>query len=140
MAFSLTKAYFLGMFSFIIILSSCSKTVRFQTSTVVPAAIAKVKLSKDQNQNNLIEMTVTNLAGPDRLTPPRKTYVVWMETKNAVKNVGQLKSETSYFSSARKATLKAVTPFKPVRFFVTAENNPDIANPSGQIVLTTEDL
>ncbi len=140
MTINSTKTYLLSVLSFIIILSSCSKTVRFETSSVVPAAVAKIKLSKDQNQNNLVEMTVTGLADPERLSPSRKTYVVWMETKDAIRNVGQLKSETSYFSSARKATLKAVTPFKPLRFFVTAENNPGIARPSGQTVLTTEKL
>jgi hypothetical protein len=140
MTFSPCKTYLLGIFSLIIVLSSCSKTVRFQTSTVVPGADAKVKLSKDQNQNNFIEMTVTNLADPTKLTPPKKTYVVWMETNNGIKNMGQLVSETSYFSSARKATFKAVTPFKPLRFFVTAENNPTISTPGSQIVLTTEEL
>lgn len=121
--------------------ASCSKTVRFQNSTVVPGANASVSLSKDDNKNNLIEMTVTNLAEPTRLSPPKKTYVVWMETKdNGIKNMGQLISETSYFSSARKATLKTSTPFKPVRFFVTAEDNPSIQYPGSQLVLTTSNF
>lgn len=122
-------------------LASCSKTVRFQTSTVVPAAIATIKLSKDDNKNNRIAMTVTNLADPSRLSPPRKTFVVWMQTKsNGIKNIGQLISETSYFSSARKATLTTTTPFKPIKFFVTAEDNVNIQYPGNQLVLTTDDF
>jgi len=120
---------------------SCSKTIRFQNSTVVPGANASVSLSKDGNRNNLIEMTVTNLADPAKLSPPKKTYVVWMETKeNGIKNMGQLISETSYFSSARKATLKTWTPFKPVRFFVTAEDNASIQYPGSHLVLTTSEF
>ena len=122
-------------------LISCSKTVRFQNSTVVPGANASVSLSKDDNKNNRIEMTVTNLADPTRLSPPKKTYVVWMETKaDGIKNMGQLISETSYFSSARKATLNTSTPFKPIRFFITAEDNANIQYPSSQLILTTSEF
>ncbi|WP_432713620.1 hypothetical protein [Pedobacter sp.] len=121
--------------------ASCSKTVRFQTSTVVPGADAKVIISKDDNKNNVIEMTVTNLADPTRLSPPKKTYVVWMQTANSgIKNIGQLISETSYFSSARKAVLKSTTPFSPQKFFVTAEDNANIQYPGTQVVLTTKDF
>ncbi len=122
-------------------LASCSKTVRFQNSTIVPGANASVNISKDDNKNNRIEMTVTNLADPARLSPPKKTYVVWMETKNdGIKNIGQLISATSYFSSARKATLNTSTAFKPVRFFVTAEDNASIQYPGSQLVLTTSEF
>ena len=119
-------------------LSACSKNIRFQNSTVVPGANATVNLSKDGNKNNLIQMTVTNLADPAKLSPPKQTYVVWMETRNhGIKNIGQLISETSYFSSARKASLKTTTPFQPQRFFVTAEDNANIQYPGAQLVLTT---
>jgi len=137
------KYFFTGLLALLLIftLSSCSKTVRFQTSTVVPGAEATVKLSKDDNKNNLIEMTVTNLADPARLSPPKKTYVVWMETTNSgIKNIGQLISETSYFSSARKALLRSSTPYVPVKFFVTAENNANIQFPGSQLVLTTDEF
>jgi len=140
MTHSIKRPFFQGIFILTMSLAfiSCSKTVRFQNSTVVPGANASVSLSKDDNKNNHIEMTVTNLADPTRLTPPKKTFVVWMETKdNGIKNIGQLISETSYFSSARKATLTTSTPFKPVRFFVTAEDNADIQYPGAQLILTT---
>ena len=125
----------------VITLSSCSKNIRFQTSTVVPGAEASVKLSKDDNRNNRIVMTVTNLADPTRLRPAKKTYVVWMETtQGSARNIGQLVSETSYFSSARKATLTTTTPFKPVKFFVTAENDANIQYPGNQLILTTNEF
>lgn len=134
------KASFPGIFFLLIsvLLFSCSKTVRFQPSVVVPGADAKIKITKDDNKNNVIEMTVTNLADPTRLTPVRKTYVAWMETNEGIKNIGQLISETSYFSSARKAVLKASTPFKPTRFFITAEDDASIRYPGNQVVLTTD--
>jgi hypothetical protein len=126
---------------FALSISSCSKTIRFNNSVVVPGADGKVTLSKDDNKNNRIEMTVTNLADPSRLSPAKKTYVVWMQTKNdGVKNIGQLVSETGYFSSARKATLNSVTPFQPLSFFVTAEDDASIQNPGTQTVLTTREF
>ena len=120
-------------------LASCSKTVRFNNSVVVPGVDGKISLSKDNNKNNKIEMTVSNLADPGRLTPPKKTYVVWMQTKSdGVKNLGQLVSETGYFSDARKATFRSVTPFQPVLFFVTAEDDASVSSPGTQTVLTTD--
>lgn len=84
-------------------------------------------------------MSVTNLAPPDRLQPSRSTYVVWVETeRNGIQNVGQLNSGSGFLSKALKANLNAVTPYKPTRLFVTAEDNAAIRYPGAMVVLATD--
>ncbi len=59
---------------------SCSRKMTFSKSSVVPAAQGSIKVSKDKNKNNVIKISITDLAGVDRLQPPKQTYVVWMVT------------------------------------------------------------
>lgn len=121
------------------LLFSCAKKLHFSTSTVVPAAEGTVKYSKDGNNNYKIDVEVVNLADPKRLSPPRNTYVLWMQTEqNGLKNLGQVVSSTGWFSSTRKASLSAVTSFKPKSFFITAEDNADRSYPGETVILRAE--
>jgi hypothetical protein len=118
--------------------SSCSTRMKFATSTVVPAAQGSVKVGKDDNGNYDIELNILHLTDPSRLQPAKKIYVIWMETaSNGTKNIGQLKSSTGFFTSTLKAYFHTVTPFKPERFFITAENDPSVKTPGSQTVLIT---
>ncbi|QJD98335.1 hypothetical protein HH214_07580 [Mucilaginibacter robiniae] len=111
------------------------------TSGVVPAAEGYIKISKDENQNYAIDVNVKRLAEPSRLKPPKELYLVWMESKsNGVKNLGRLNSSSGFFSSDLKGLLHAVTPFKPERVFVTAEDQANIPYPGAQVVLTTKEF
>lgn len=122
-------------------LYSCSQKLQFLRSTVVPAAEGKVKIKKDDNKNYALDLNIVNLAGPEKLLPPKKHYLVWMETeRNTFKNLGQLKSSDGLFSNKLKASLSTVTPFQPKRIFITAENDATINYPYGVTVLTTKEL
>ena len=126
------------LFSFI---SSCAKKIVFQHSTIVPAATGKVKIKKDGNNNYSIDLNVENLAEANRLSPPQNMYVVWIMTKESgVKNIGQIKSSSGFLSGKMKASLHAVSPFKPTKIFITAEKNNDILYPGNQEVLTTRNF
>ena len=73
-----------------------------------------------------------------RLDPQKNVYVVWMKTEqNGKKNVGELKTSSSMLSKTLKNSLTRVTPFKPVSFFITAEDNSNIQDPLGKEVLWT---
>ena len=133
---------FLKSFSILIfaafILQSCASKYAFSTSPVVPAAEGAVKVKKDGNNNYNVNVEVKRLAEPKRLTPARQLYVVWMETeKNGTKNIGQLKTSSGIFSSTLKSNLETVSPFKPVSFKITAEDEADVQYPGSQIVLKT---
>lgn len=119
--------------------TSCSTKKMFQSSTVVPAARGYVKVSKDNNKNYLIKIEITNLAEVNRLTPPKSTYVVWLVSDEAVtRNIGQLKSSSSMFSSALKASFETVSSTKPTKIFITAEEDGNVQLYGNQIVLSTD--
>ena len=120
-------------------LSSCSNKVRFNTSRVVPAAEGYAKISKDDNGNKLITIEIMRLTEPTRLRPSKDIYVVWMDTKdNGLKNIGQLRTSSGFFSSTLKSNFTTTTPFVPKKIFITAENNADITRPTGDTVLSTD--
>jgi hypothetical protein len=119
-------------------LSSCAKKIAFLSSEVVPAAQGTVKVKTDDNKNHAIEIEIFNLAEPQRLQPPKQLYIVWMLTdQDLTKNIGQIKTSTSTFSKNLKATFETVTSFRPVKIFITAEDDANVQNPSWEIVLTT---
>ena len=117
-------------------LSACAKKVTFPDSPIVPGAEGYVKVKEDKNDNYSIEVNVTHLAAPERLSPPKKIYVVWMETEgNRVENIGQLNISSGLFSSTRKGSLETVSSYKPSEVFITAEDNSNIQYPGIHVVL-----
>lgn len=123
------------------LLQSCATKYAFSNSPVVPAAEGSVKVKKDNNNNYSVDLHVERLAEPERLSPPRKLYLVWMVTEqNGRKNIGQLKTSSGLFSSKLKSSLETVTTFKPTGFFITAEDDANIQYPGGQVVLRTGDF
>lgn len=127
-------------FAVITILSftSCAVKTPFLNSSVVPAAEGYVKIKNDKNKNYVIRIEIVNLAVPGRLTPPKNAYVVWMDDgSNNIKNMGQIKSSSSFMSKALKASFQNISSFRPVKIFITAEFEANIQYPSNEVVLTT---
>jgi hypothetical protein len=137
---SLSKILFIIIaITSIFLFQSCAKKINFANSEVVPGAEGRVKLKKDRNKNYSMDIDIVNLAQPDKLNPPRQTYVVWVQTEdNGQKNVGQLKTSSGLFSKALKASLEAVTPYRPVSVYITAEDDASIQYPGSQVVLRTD--
>ncbi len=125
--------------SVIIIFSfeSCATKAPFLSSPVVPAASGTVKISKDANKNYSIQIKFKNLAGSERLTPPRNAYVVWMISEdNITKNIGQI-----HVSNSMSASFETVSSFKPSKIMVTAEDEANVFYPSNsEIILITDYL
>ena len=130
-----SKNFFFGILTTMMIFSfvSCSTKALFLTSSVVPAAKGQVNVKKDKNNNYVIQMKISNLAGVERLEPVRQTYVVWMLTDQGLtKNIGRVNS-----SNNLKVSFKTVSSFKPTQIFITAEDNESAQYPSEQVVLST---
>jgi len=118
-------------------ISSCAQKIRFNNSSVVPAAEGTVKIKKDNNKNYSIDIDVIHLADPKRLSPSKELYVVWMETDNTMaKNIGLIKSSSSILSSTLRGAINTVSSVKPTKIFITAEDNADVQSP-GEVILTT---
>ena len=119
-------------------LSSCAKKITFQNSSVVPAARGQVTVDKDNNKNYVIKINIDNLAEVKRLESSKNMYIVWMESdESQAKNIGQIKSDTSFISSKLKASFETVSAIKPTKIFITAEDNADTQYPGNTIVLET---
>lgn len=122
----------------ILMLSSCSRKINFANSTIVPAARGSVEVKKDKNNNYAIDIDIRHLAEPERLPEPKKLYIVWVESsENGIQNIGQLKTSTGLITETLRASMKAVSPYKPTRVIITAEDQANIQSPGNYIVLNT---
>ena len=133
---SLVKSFFPAIILFLIMtsLESCTEKIPFLTSAVVPAAEGWVKVKEDRNNNYTIELNVTRLADPQRLTPPKNMYVVWIDTEqNGQQMIGQLN-----MSKSLNGSIKTMTPHKPIGIFITAEEDITAKYPDSQVVLRTD--
>ncbi len=138
---SLPGNFFTGIFIVIILFSfnSCAKNISFLTSSVVPAARGEVEYKKDKNDNWIIKVSLSDLAESSRLQPSKLTYIVWMIANEEIaKNVGQLNSSKSFMSKQLKATLTTISPTKPTKVFITAEDDASTQYPGPLIVLSTD--
>jgi hypothetical protein len=134
------KKFFSGIIIIfmLVLLASCSSTESFLNSSVVPAATGKVKVKQDGNENYVIKVQIDDLADVERLQTSKDTYVLWMETDRGTnENLGQLKSSSGFLSKQNVASLETVSSFKPVRFFVTAENGVNVRYPDHLEILKT---
>ena len=136
-----TKKMLSGMAIMLIVLTmvSCSKKVSFMTSSVVPAARGYVRVKNDDNKNYASEIHLSDLAEVKRLQPAKNTYVIWMETdKQMTKNIGQINSSVNSITKKLKASFETVSSFKPIKIFITAEDEASVQYPGTQVVLTTD--
>ena len=136
----LSKKIFLAVFTILLVMSftSCVTKANFEKSSVVPAAEGTVKVKKNKNKNYALQMEISNLAESERLTPSKKTYVVWLVSdENETRNLGQFNSSSGTFSSKLKASFKTVTPNKPTKIFITAEDDATVQYPGGGVILST---
>lgn len=140
-SYLLIKKLFLGilMTTMILLVTSCATNVSFLNSSVVPAAKGSVKIKKDNNNNYQIYLEIKDLAEVERLQSSKQMYIVWMETERGIyENLGQLQSSTGFMSKQLKASLESSSPYKPVRIFVTAENESNVQYPDSIEILTTD--
>jgi hypothetical protein len=125
----------------IISFSGCALKAPFLNSTIVPAAEGHVKMKTDRNKNYVIEIEIFNLALPERLDPPKKAYLVWMDDgNNNIKNMGQIKSSSPFMSKSLKASFKTISSFRPIKIFITSEYESNVQAPSSETILTTNNF
>jgi hypothetical protein len=113
---------------------SCAQKAPFQTSSVVPAAEGKVTIKNDKNENYSNKKDITNLTDVDRFQPPKKSYVVWLESSQGPpRNVGRIVA-----SDRLKVSFETVATLKPTKLFIRAEDNENVQFPGSMVVLITQ--
>ena len=116
-----------------------AKKFGFLSSSIVPAARGYVKVIRDNNENYLIQVKISNLAEVNRLQPSKQVYVVWMVTDHEItRRIGQIISSTTFLSTKLKASFKMISSSKPIKIFITAEEDAITQTPNEQIILSTD--
>jgi hypothetical protein len=114
--------------------TSCSKKTFFLQSSVLPAAEGYVEVSRDKSENYKIKLELKNFAGADRLDPSNLTYVVWMVTaREAAINIGRIST-----SNSLNVSFETLSSFRPVKIFITAEEQDNARYPGPMVILTTD--
>ncbi|MBC7000319.1 hypothetical protein [Cytophaga sp. FL35] len=103
-------------------------------SQLTPAADIRIKQKSEDNGNVEIFLTAKHLAEPSRLSTDSEIYVVWIQTEDGItKNLGMLDVD-----GRGEANLRAVTPYKPAKLFITSEKNGEELHPRGKVVTSSE--
>ena len=111
--------------------SLAGKKFPLTAATTVPAARGDVEIGHDRNKNTEIKMKVEHLAKPENLTPPKSSYVVWLQEKGSdAENQGQLR-----LNKKLEGNFRSVTPRKSFDIFITAEQDAAVKAPSGPEVM-----
>jgi len=116
------------------IIFSCSSTKMFPVSEVVPGAHISAKISEDDHNNTKIEISADHLSNPNRLSPSKSLYVVWIVTDTGmVKNVGKLIQD-----GRKKVKLDILTPFEVNEILITAEDDGNVTQPGKMLITSTK--
>src|SRR5579884_3901668 len=104
---------------------------RLVNTGTAPAAEGKVITDNDRNGNTGVEVQVKHMATPQSLTPPKQTYLVWVQPRGKDPELlGALR-----VNDGLEGSLKATTTYKDFDILVTAEDNMKPEMPSSIVIL-----
>ena len=93
----------------------------------MPAAEISATQKEDKNGNIKVGLKVEHLASPDRLNPPKNTYVIWVYAPKVGNiNIGQLPVK-----NGKSASFETIVPYKVSEIFITAEDERNGTYPTG---------
>ena len=108
-----------------------AKTYHMTSAKTVPGAAGNVYVAKEKSGNIKVDVKVSHLAKPGRLTPPANSYVVWLQQEGSQpQSQGELK-----IGDDLNGELKTTTPLNNFNVFITAETDSQTKTPSDQVVL-----
>ena len=125
------KLIVLTLISFVLALAAAAREDKLTNTGAAPAAEGKVTTSNDRNGNTSVEIQVKHMAAPQSLTPPRSTYLVWVQPRGqAAELLGALR-----VNSDLEGSLKASTTYKDFDVLITAEDQTHADQPSSTVIL-----
>jgi hypothetical protein len=111
----------------IMCVAAWAEEVPLVASSLVPAATGNVNYERDRNNNIKFTVSSKHLAAPERLTPAKNAYVVWLKSPGGQpQNAGVLR-----INKDLEGSFTSTTPFKAFDVVITAEDNPAISQPMG---------
>ena len=125
-----TIALFL-LFSFLLATAAWGREDRLTNTGAAPAAEGKVITDNDRNGNTGVEIEVKHMATPQSLTPPKQTYLVWVQPRGKDPELlGALRVNDNL-----EGSLRATTTYKDFEVLITAEDNVKPDTPSSMVIL-----
>ena len=119
------------LFSFLLATAAWGREDRLTNTGAAPAAEGKIISDNDRNGNTGVDIEVKHMATPQSLTPPKQTYLVWVQPRGRDPELlGALR-----VNSDLQGSLKASTPYKDFDVIITAEDNMKPDMPSSMVVL-----
>ena len=111
----------------------CDTTRQMLSNADIPAGQGTVTVGAADNGNTDVSVRVKHLAPPSKLVPEAKTYVVWIQASNGLKqNVGALALNDNL-----EGSLDTVTPHRRFLLTVTPEPSGRVGTPSHTPVFTS---
>jgi len=152
--FNTMKKYFFiavmaGSMSFV--LNSCAKKTaavgKTETATmtetpgtsVMPENKGVVQIKRDVNSNYVVQINLIDLKEVSGVKPDAKSaYIVWMDADmQMTKSLGQISSNTGWFSDKSQASFEASSVFKPTKVFITEETDATVQKPGLKVIWAT---
>ena len=118
--------------SALLLASGCAN--RYQVDTEAPnyAAIAKIKVKVNKDENREMTLQIDHLAPPHKLGGTYRAYAVWIAVPgHGISKVGML----DYTAKKRRGELVATSPHAKFEVIVSLEESASTSQPSQQIVL-----
>lgn len=115
--------------------AGCATRVPFEASHLLPAAQVTAKVTRDQNQNALVDVVLEHMAPAQNLWPPKQLYMVWAEEADGKRllPLGRL-----HVNEERQGRFQGTTPLDHFRLIISAEDEPNPQRPSLPYMLATE--
>jgi hypothetical protein len=119
------------LFSLLLATLAWAREDRLVNTGAAPAAEGKVITDNDRNGNTGVEVQVKHMATPQSLTPPRQTYLVWVQPRGKDPELlGALRVNENL-----EGSLRAATPYKDFEILITAEDSTKPESPSSAVIL-----
>jgi hypothetical protein len=119
------------LFSLLLATLAWAREDRLVNTGAAPAAEGKVITDNDRNGNTGVEVQVKHMATPQSLTPPRQTYLVWVQPRGKDPELlGALRVNENL-----EGSLRAATPYKDFEILITAEDSVKPESPSSAVIL-----
>jgi hypothetical protein len=119
------------LFSFVLATAAWAREDRLTNTGAAPAAEGKIVTDNDRNGNTGVNIEVKHMATPQSLTPPKQTYLVWVQPRGKDPELlGALR-----VNSDLQGSLKAATTYKNFDVLITAEDSIKPDAPSSMVIL-----
>ena len=126
-------------------ISSCaSKSTTTTTATPMtpkstPESKSQLLVKRDANNNYVIQIDLINLAKLNKSIPTKGAYMVWMlSDNNSTTNLGIITNEMLDLSKNSKPVFEGITKLKPLKVFITEEDNAAAKKPGQNTVWTAD--